>query len=67
MAKKEHKGGILTNEEVERDNRAKGKDAKGNPGYSGMQDTGDQKIRGKGSKAQKNDGLIDEINNRRIN
>jgi hypothetical protein len=67
MAKKEHKGGMLTNEEVERDNRARGKDAKGKPVYSGVQDTGDQKIRGKGSEVQKSDGLIDETNKRKIN
>ncbi|HJW15589.1 MAG TPA: hypothetical protein VJ499_00630 [Flavisolibacter sp.] len=39
MARKEHKGGILTNEEIERDNNAKGIYEKNNPGYSGMQDT----------------------------
>ena len=57
MARKEHKGGILSNEEVERDNRAKGKNADNNPGYSGIQDTGDQKVRGTGNEVQKNDGL----------
>ena len=57
MERKEHKGGILTNQEVERDNMVKGKNADNNAGYSGIQDTGDQKVRGTGNEVQENDGL----------
>lgn len=67
MARKEHKGGILTNEEIDRDNNAKGRDEKNNPGYSGMQDTGDQKIREKGGDVQKTGGPMDEKVRRKIN
>lgn len=54
MAKKEHKGGLLTNEEVERDNKIKGKNPDGSVGYTGAQDTGEDKIREVGSETQKN-------------
>jgi hypothetical protein len=56
MAKKEHKGGLLTNEEVERDNKIKGKIVDASGGYTGAQDTGDDKIRELGSETQKNGG-----------
>jgi hypothetical protein len=54
MAKKEHKGGLLTNEEVERDNKIKSKNVDASGGYTGAQDTGEDKIRGLGSETQKN-------------
>ncbi len=44
MDKKENKGGILTNEEIEQDLKLKGTAEEGG-GYHGMQDTGDQSIR----------------------
>jgi len=55
MAKKEHKGGLLTNEEVERDYKIKGKNPDGSGGYTGAQDTGEDKIQGLGSETQKKD------------
>jgi hypothetical protein len=42
MAKKENKGGFLTNEQVEKDNKVKGKAEKKNVGYIGSQDTGEK-------------------------
>ena len=59
MAKKENKGGWLRNEQVEKDNRSKGRADK-NQNYSGVQDTGDQKLRQFGTAVQKKDGLPDE-------
>ncbi len=59
MARKENKGGILSNEEVEQDLKAKGRDQQ-QPGYSGVQDTGDKTIRSLGSEVQKRDGLPEE-------
>jgi hypothetical protein len=55
MAKKEHKGGLLNNEEVERDNKIKGKNVDGSGGYTGVQDTGEDKIQGLGGETQKKD------------
>jgi hypothetical protein len=57
MNKKENKGGILTNEQIEQDLKVK---ASEKDGYRGMQDTGDQVLREEGSEVQKNDGLPDE-------
>ena len=64
MAKKENKGGILTNEQIEQDIKAKGRDEQ-QAGYRGMQDTGDTGIRSLGTDVQKRDGLPedeDELN-----
>ena len=56
MASKENKGGLLSNEQVEKDIQVKGKnDQEG--GYVGMQDTGDDGIRSLGSEVQQRDGL----------
>jgi hypothetical protein len=41
MAKKENKGGFLTSEQVEKDNRVKGKAEKKTTNYIGSQDTGE--------------------------
>jgi hypothetical protein len=62
MAQKENKGGVLTNEQIENDQKAKGvQQEKG--GYKGTQDTGDDKIRSLGTEVQKKDGLSDkEVN-----
>jgi hypothetical protein len=56
MAKKENKGGVLTNDQVEQDLKAKGKTTEANETYSGAQDTGDKEIRQLGSDVQKADG-----------
>ena len=64
MAKKENRGGELTNEQVERDNEVKGKTDQQEGGYRGLQDTGDTKVRGLGTDVQNNDGLTDESEER---
>ena len=55
MAKKENKGGELTNEQIEQDLRAKGVSNQ-QKGYRGTQDTGDESLRSLGTEVQKNDG-----------
>lgn len=52
MARKEHKGGELTNEELNKDLKAKGNPDQSN-WYRGAQDTGDQKIRSLGTEVQR--------------
>ena len=59
MAKKENKGGILSNEQVEQDLKAKGRTEQ-QPGYRGTQDNGDAGIRPLGTEVQKRDGLPEE-------
>ena len=60
MARKEIKGGMLTNEQVEQDNKVKGK----NEGaYAGVQDTGDRGVRQHGTDVQQRDGLPEEGQN----
>ncbi len=44
MSQKENKGGLLSNEQVEQDLKAKGQEESGN-GYRGSQDTGDDNVR----------------------
>lgn len=56
MAKKENKGGELTNEQIEQDLKAKGVSDDGR-GYRGTQDTGDASVRSIGTEVQKRDGL----------
>lgn len=59
MAKKENKAGILTNEQVEKDNEVKGKsDQQGQ--NIGTQDTGDATVRHLGNEVQRNDGIIED-------
>lgn len=53
--RKEHKGGIVTNEEIEKDLAARGGGLEQN-GYRGTQDTGDKHIRSMGTEVQKRDG-----------
>lgn len=60
MARKENKGGMLTNEQVEQDNKVNGKTE---GAYSGMQDTGDKAVRHLGNEVQQRDGLPDEGQN----
>ncbi|HEU4633751.1 MAG TPA: hypothetical protein VFS22_07200 [Flavisolibacter sp.] len=59
MAKKENKGGRLTNEQVEKDNRSKGR-SDTSQSYVGLQDTGDKKLRQFGTDVQRKDGLPDD-------
>jgi hypothetical protein len=54
MNKKENRGGILKNEQIEQDLKVKANDT---DGYRGMQDTGDQIVREEGTQIQKQDGL----------
>jgi hypothetical protein len=58
MANKENKGGELTNEQLEKDLKVRGKDNL-QGGYVGMQDTGDGSVRKEGTEVQKMDGIID--------
>jgi hypothetical protein len=54
MAQKENKGGILTNAQIEEDNKVKGKQE---GAYEGSQDTGDKVVRQRGTDVQQRDGL----------
>jgi len=56
MARKENKGGTLTNEQVEQDLKAKGKDPAENETYHGAQDNGDSIVRTTGDAVQRADG-----------
>lgn len=56
MTKKENKGGILSNEQVEQEIQRTGSDDKKESGYHGSQDTGDTKVRALGTEVQKQDG-----------
>ena len=56
MAKKENKGGLLSPDQVERDNKVKGKVDQHEGGYRGLQDTGDTGVRGLGTEVQRQDG-----------
>ena len=63
MDRKENKGGTLTNEQVEQDLKAKGRESGGNNPYSGSQDTGDKTVRHLGTDVQQADGRpLDEEN-----
>jgi hypothetical protein len=57
MAQKENKGGILTNEQVEQDLKAKGRANEEETGHVGLQDTGDRVVRQYGSEVQRNEGM----------
>ena len=66
MAQKENKGGTLTNEQLQQDLEAKGRDPQNNNAYSGSQDTGDKTVRHLGNDVQKADGRpADEENGER--
>jgi len=56
MARKENKGGLLTNEQVERELQRTGGEEKGGRGYRGIQDTGDSTVRELGTEVQQEDG-----------
>jgi hypothetical protein len=53
MAKKENRGGILTNEQIEQELERTSSDTRG---YKGMQDTGDETLRSEGTAVQQRDG-----------
>ena len=59
MAQKENKGGLLSNEQIEQDLKARGKTDDKN-GYAGSQDTGDDGVRQLGTEVQKRDGQPDD-------
>jgi hypothetical protein len=59
MAKKENRGGLLSNEQIEQDVKAKGK-ADLKTSYSGSQDTGDDGVRQLGAEVQQPDGQLDD-------
>ncbi|RYZ29202.1 MAG: hypothetical protein EOO10_07050 [Chitinophagaceae bacterium] len=60
MADKENKGGMLTNSQVEEDNKVKGKQE---GAYEGAQDTGDKIVRQRGNEVQQRDGMPQEEKN----
>lgn len=57
MAKKENKGGFLSPEQIEQDNKVKGKTEQQQGGYRGSQDTGDTGVREWGTEVQRQDGM----------
>jgi hypothetical protein len=60
MAQKENKGGLLTNEQVEQDLKAKGKTNESETGHVGLQDTGDSTVPAIGTNVQRNQGWDNE-------
>lgn len=56
MDRKENKGGILTNEQVEQDLKVKQKADAGSETYIGSQDNGDSTVRHLGTDVQRADG-----------
>ncbi len=56
MAGKENKGGVLKNDQIEQDHKAKGKAGEGSEAYIGSQDTGDKEVRHLGNDVQRADG-----------
>jgi hypothetical protein len=56
MTRKENKGGLLTNEQVEKELQRTGGDDKSGRGYRGTQDTGDTTVRDLGTEVQREDG-----------
>jgi hypothetical protein len=57
MAKKENKGGNLSNEDVEKELHIRGGGEKEGHSYRGVQDTGDATVRSIGTDVQRSDGL----------
>jgi hypothetical protein len=57
MANKENKGGVLKNDQIEQDLKAKGKASEDSEAYIGSQDTGDRNVRHLGNDVQRADGL----------
>lgn len=63
MARKENKGGILKNDQIEQDLKAKGKASETGETYIGSQDTGDKDVRHMGNDVQRRDGRPSEEQN----
>lgn len=63
MSKKENKGGILNNDQVEQDLKAKGRTTENGDSYSGSQDTGDKGVRHLRNDVQRRDGRSAEDQN----
>ncbi len=59
MNRKEHKGGLRTNEEIEQELQRTGADQTKGRSYRGSQDTGDEIVREKGTDIQQQDGIGD--------
>jgi hypothetical protein len=57
MASKERKGGVLHNDEIEKELERTGANQPTNNSYRGTQDTGDEVVRDKGTKVQQQDGV----------
>ena len=60
MAKKENKGGNLSNEEVEKELKIRSGNETEGHSYRGVQDTGDTTVRPMGTVVQRRDGLAPE-------
>jgi hypothetical protein len=60
MAKKENRGGNLSNEQIEEELARKEQTTGEVHGYQGAQDTGDDKVRSLGTPVQKRDGFLEE-------
>jgi len=56
MARKENEGGLLSNEQVEKEVQRTGGNEKSGRGYRGSQDTGDTTVRDLGTPVQREDG-----------
>lgn len=59
MARKEHKGGILTNKQIEEELERTGNQPGSQP-YRGSQDNGDEVVRERGTEVQREDGAGEE-------
>lgn len=57
MERKEREGGLLRNEDIERELERTGANEAKSHGYRGIQDTGDDIIREQGTKVQREDGI----------
>jgi hypothetical protein len=56
MSKKENKGGLLSNEQIEQELQRTGADESASRGYRGSQDTGDDIVRDLGTEVQQQNG-----------
>jgi hypothetical protein len=64
MAKKENKGGFLSNDQLEKDLKTRG-ETKQPGGYHGMQDTGERSTGNPASSDQHRNGKEDELDEER--
>lgn len=60
MASKERKGGLLKNQDIERELERTGANNNEGQAYRGSQDNGDQKVRELGTEVQQRDGADEE-------